>query len=287
MKKLLMPALGAAFLIGAPEFAAAQLMVPGQPGWTTGNRTLPPGSPGLSPSNMMSPSPFTQPPLPPVTRAPFIGERGDLNRAEPEFTTPGERDASGKIGPTADRQAARFSGERGPDGKLLPSYLPDQRAQAPQPAQQSAPQSDDRMRSGQSPSTPQMQREPTRRPGSGDTSPSGAQSGQMAPPAINQSQGTGTTQQPPASQSQMGQTGTTQQRRTTQPSGDRMQSTRSGGVGQQEMSETAALNALSAEGFTNIGRIERVGGNLQTTAMKNGRQVTVSVDPQTSRITER
>lgn len=260
MKKLLMPALGAAFMLGAPQLASAQLMVPGQPGWTTSNRTLPPGSPGLSPQNVPTPSPFSVPPPPPISQTPFIGQRGELNFAEPEFAPPGERDASGRIGPTVDRQRARFTGERGPDGKLLPTYLPD-RAQATPPAQQTAPQTEERMRGGQTPPSPQMQRQqtPGQRPGSGAPD----QSGQMAPPPIEPPQGT--MQQPPA---------------------ERRQSRQSGDVGRREMNETAALNKLSAEGYTNIGRLHRVGGNWQATATKNGRQVTVSVDPRTNAVRE-
>ena len=303
MRKLLISAIGAAAVFGAPQIASAQFMAPGQPGWTTSNRTLPPGSPGLSPQNVPTPSPFSTAPIPSFApSSPYIGQRGDLNRAEPEFAEPGERDESGRIGPTIDRQRARFAGERGPDGKLLPTHVP-QQAQAPQ-SQQSAPQSEDRMRSGQSPTTPQMQREqapgqrplqPTRRPGSGAADqPTGTgSSSQMAPPPISEPQRSGTTSgqgtaqpQPGSGEPQTGQTGTSQQRRTTQPSADRQQSTRSGTVNQREMSETAALNALSAEGYTNIGRIERVGGNLQATAMKEGRQVTVSIDPETSTVRE-
>lgn len=281
MKKLLMPALGAAFALGVPLLASAQVMVPGQPGWTTSNRTLPPGSPGLSPQNVPSPSPFSTVPPPPLSQTPFIGQHGELNRAEPEFALPGEPDASGRIGPTIDRQRARFTGERGPDGKLLPTYLPD-RAQAGPPAQQTAPQSEERMRGGQTqtPPSPQMQRQqtPGERPGSGAPD----QSGQMAPPPIEPPQGA--VQQPPAGQPRTGQPGTAQQRRTTQPPADRQ--SQAGNASQREMSETAALNALSAEGYTNIGRIERVGGNWQATAMKDGRQVTVSIDPRTRAVRE-
>ncbi len=277
MKKLLLPALGAAFVLGAPTFAAAQFMAPGQPGWTTSNRTLPPGSSGLSPQNVPTPSPFTVPPSPSFTQGPFIGQRGDLNRAEPEFVGPGEPDASGRIGPTADRERARFTGERGPDGKLLPTYVP-QRAQAVPPAQQTMPQGEERMRSGQTPSTPQMRREqtPRQRPGSGAADRPGQPSDQLAPPPMDQRQGSGSMQQ-----------GTPRQQRMTQPPSDRRQPMRAGGIEQHEMSQTAALNALSAEGYTNIGRIERVGDSWQATAMKEGRQVTVSVDPQTSTVRER
>jgi hypothetical protein len=59
-----------------------------------------------------------------------------------------------------------------------------------------------------------------------------------------------------------------------------------GGSG-DEAGRTAALNQLSAEGYTPTSRIERVGNAWQATAMKEGKQVTVQIDPQTNRVTER
>lgn len=148
MKKLVMPALGAAFVLGAPQLAAAdgillsQLMLQGQPGVTGNvNRTVPPGNPGVSTFNVPAPGPYAFPSVPTGPQpTPYIGSRGDLNHAEPELVGPGERDETGRIGPTTRREQARFAGERGPDGKLLPTYAPDdQQAQAQQPSPQTMP----------------------------------------------------------------------------------------------------------------------------------------------------
>jgi hypothetical protein len=273
MKTLLIPALGIAAAFGAAQPAGAdvqlsQLMIQGQPGYTgTVNRTPTPGSPGITPMNTpVGPSPFAVGPSPSFRpQAPFVGQRGELNVPEHEYALPGEPDASGKIGPTVDRQRARFAGERGSDGKLLPTYSPELRAQATQPS--TAPQA--------APPTP-APTDVQRRPGSGAM----------------------TTPSQPSGQAQTGPSGTTgrsmQQSQTTQQrqmQSDRQRSgstqPRMGSRGQQEMSETAALNALSAEGYTNVGKIERVGNAWQTTAMKEGKQVTVQIDPQTHRIMPR
>ena len=140
MKKLFLSALGAALVIGAPQVVAeevqlSQLMIIGQPGQTGNvNRTLPSGSAGVSPLNMPAPGPFSTRAVPSTIQpTPFIGERGDLNFAEPEMAGPAERDAAGRLLPSVDRTQARFTGERGADGKLLPTYAP-QEAQARQPA---------------------------------------------------------------------------------------------------------------------------------------------------------
>jgi hypothetical protein len=240
MNKLILPALGAALAFGVPQVAGAQevqlsqLMIIGQPGQTGNvNRTLPSGSPGIAPSNLSAPPsvPFSAAP-PPVRSFPFVGERGDLNFAEPEAAGPAERDANGRLQPSIDRAQARFAGERGPDGKLLPTFAPQQ---------------------AQAQTTPQA----------------------PAPSDMRRSQ-------PPSSS----QPGMQQQRR--QPSGAVDAGQR--GMSQQSMREvdvTKALNALSAEGFTPTGRLERVGNMWQTTAMKDGRQVTVQIDPQTDRIMAR
>jgi len=262
MKKFLIPALGVAAVFGAAQPAAAQLMFQGQPGYTgNANRTLPSGSPGIAPMNMpVGPSPYSVAPAPSFTQpAPFIGQRGDLNNAEPEAAGPAERDASGKLVPSVDRSRARFAGERGSDGKLLPTYGT-QEAQAATPSQttpQAAPPTP-------APSDMPATQPTTRRPGSGASSQTGTTTGQSD----------STTQQRHA-QMQKSKSGSMQHSGST------------GTKGQNEMSETAALNALSAEGYTNVGKIERVGGNWQTTAMKDGRQVTVQVDPQTNRVTSR
>jgi hypothetical protein len=272
MKSLLIPAMGVAAAIGAAQPAAAdiqlsQLMIQGQPGYSGNvNRTLPSGSAGITPMNTpVGPSPYTVAPSPSFTQpAPLIGQRGELNAAEREYAAPGEPDASGKIGPTVDRARARFAGERGSDGRILPTYGPEQ-AQAAQPSQSSPP----------TPAPSEMQRnQPTplqapaapRRPGSGEMS--------------NQP-GTTATQQTQATQQQH----RTQSQSQTQRSGAAQ--ARSGSRNQNEMSETAALNALAAEGYTNVGKIERVGNAWQTTAMKQGKQVTVQIDPQTHRVMER
>jgi hypothetical protein len=283
MKKLLIPAMGVAAAFGVAQPAAAdvqlaQLMFQGQPGQTGNlNRTLPSGSAGVAPLNTtVAPSPFSVAPSPSFTpSSPFISQRGDLNVAEPETVGPAERDASGKLVPSVDRTRARFAGERGADGKLLPTFGTEQ-AQATTPSQASPP----------TPSPSDMPSNTrTRRPGSGATDT-------PAPQGQNQMGTTGATPMPTTRSGTTAQSDTTmqhrQQRAHTQPRGDKSMSgstrtTRS----QNEMSETAALNALSAEGYTNVGRIERVGGNWQTTAMKDGRQVTVQIDPQTNRVTPR
>jgi hypothetical protein len=274
MKNLLIPALGVAAAIGAAQPAAAdvqlsQLMIQGQPGYSGNvNRTLPSGSAGITPLNTpVGPSPYTVAPSPSFTQpSPFIGQRGELNAAEREYAAPGEPDASGKIAPTVDRARARFAGERGSDGKLLPTYDAGQRAQASQPSQASppTPAPSDMQRSQPTPLQPGATQ---RRPGSGEMT------GQSGTGAAQRSQAT-TQQQRPQSQMQSGQrSGSTQ--------------SRAGARGQEEMGTTAALNALAAEGYTNVGKIERVGNAWQTTAMKQGKQVTVQIDPQTHRVMER
>lgn len=290
MNKLLAPALGAAFVLGAPHIAAAdslvqlgQLMVPGMPGYTTENRTLPPGSPGISSMNRPSlPPAYLGPPAapPPAPYSTRIGGPGELNQAPPELVGPGEPDASGRIGPTADRTRARFAGERGPDGKILPTYVPSQ-AQAAPSTPQTPPQTQERMRSGQTPPAPQdqMNQMPSDQPGQPGMQRPG--SGQM-----NRSTQSGTGQQ----MDQTGPSGRTMQRGGTMqqhPSSQRSQSGQMMRSGGRESNATAALNALSAEGYTNISRFERVGNQWQATANKDGRAVTVQVDPQTHQITER
>lgn len=299
MNKLLMPALGAAFLFGAPHVAAAdnavQLaqQVPGMPGtipgYTYQNRTVPPGSPSSFPSNRVGAGPAfpSAPYLPPMsTYTPRTPGPGDLNAAEPELVGPGEPDASGRIGPTVDRSRARYTGERGPDGKLLPTYLPNQAAQATPATPQTPPQSEERMRSGQTPPSPQGQQMNRNMP-SNQGSPSGMSqpgSGQM-----NQSGQMGTGQQ----MDQSGQTGEPMQRGTTTQQRQRSMQHQPSQSGQMSRSggragdATAALNELSAQGYTNISKFERVGSNWQATANKGGRTVTVQVDPQTHQITER
>jgi hypothetical protein len=252
MKMLVMPVLGAALALGAPQVAAAdvllsQLMIIGQPGQTGNvNRTLPSGSPGVAPFNVPAPGPYAFPTAPSLIRPlPYIGQRGELNYAEPEFAGPAERDENGRLLPSIDRGQARFTGERGADGKLLPTYVPQQAQSRPAPL--SAPPA---------PAPSELKRE-----------------------------------QPPA-----GQPGTSQRQ---QPSGQSMGTIDTGGKNRTQKSgsmqpqgagggsTTAALNALSAEGYTSVGRLERVGNAWQTTATKEGRQVTVQIDPQTNRITER
>jgi len=296
MKKLLIPAMGVAAAFGAAQPAAAdvqlsQLMIQGQPGYTGNvNRTLPSGSSGIAPLNTpVGPSPYTVAPSPSFTQsAPFVGQRGDLNLAEPESVTPAERDASGKLVPSVDRKRARFAGERGPDGKLLPTYGT-QSAQATSPSQASPPTP--------APSDMPATQPTTRRPGSGAMST-------PAPQGQNQMGTMGNSPQPTrGSQAQGSGAGSgtsmqgTKQRHAQMQSGSKSKSSSAqhsgsmgasmGSKGKNEMSETAALNALSAEGYTNVGKVERVGGNWQTTAMKDGRQVTVEVNPQTNQITPR
>lgn len=331
MKKLLLPAMGIAAAFGAAQPAAAdvqttQLMIQGQPGYTgTVNRTAPSGSPGIAPLNTpVGPSPYSVAPSPSFTQpSPFIGQRGDLNAAAPEAVSPAEPDASGKLNPTVDRQRARFAGERGSDGKLLPTY--GQQAQATTPSQttpQAAPATPSRSdmpqnqpsRTNTTPGSSSQPGTTTRRPGSGaaDTTTQG-QPSVPVPHGQNQMGTMGNSPQPTGSTttnrsrtgSSMGSGATsqsdtstqgTQQRRMhrdrmhSQSQGDKsMKSSKAGSAGMNanETSETAALNALSAEGYTNVGKIERVGGNWQTTAMKDGRQVTVQVDPQTNRVSTR
>lgn len=267
MKKLLIPAMGVAAAFGATQPAAAdvllsQLMIQGQPGFTGNlNRTLPSGSAGITPMNTpVAPSPYTVAPPPSFTpTSPFIGQRGDLNLPEPEIAGPAERDESGRLVPSVDRTRARFAGERGPDGKLLPTYSP-QQAQAPGSSQ--TPQA-----SPPTPSRSDMPGTTPRRPGSGTMeSPSGQPQ-------------TGTT---------TGQTDRSMQRSRQRQMGDRQGSGTTGsGRGHPEEYTTSALNALSAQGFTNFGRMERVGNMYRTTAMRDGRQVTVEVDPETGRVIER
>ena len=291
MKKFLIPALGVAAAFGAAQPAAAdvqlsQLMFQGQPGYTGNvNRTLPSGSAGIAPMNTpVGPSPYAVAPPPSYTPyAPFIGQRGELNYAEPESVSPGQRDASGKIGPTTDRQRARFTGERGSDGKILPTYGT-QEAQATSPSQTTpqasppTPAPSDMPRNQPSATTPGSSMQPgttTRRPGSGDMSGQ-SQSGTSS--TMGQSNSSQRMQQN-RSHSQM------QSDKSMKSSQSRSGSM--GSKGQNEMSETAALNALSAEGYTNVGKIERVGGNWQASAMKGGQSVTVQVDPTTKQITQR
>jgi hypothetical protein len=50
---------------------------------------------------------------------------------------------------------------------------------------------------------------------------------------------------------------------------------------------TDALNLLVANGYTNIQRIEPQGGQIVAVATRNGRNVTVAVDPQTHQIADR
>ena len=252
MKKLLIPAMGAAAALGLAQPAAAQFFLPGQPGVTGSvNRTVPPGSPGISPLNTpTAPSPFTVAPSPSFAQpSPFIGQRGDLNAAEPETAGPAERDANGKLNPSVDRTRARLAGERGPYGKLLPTYGTEQaQASPPTPSRADMPNATTPSSSSTQPGATQ------RRPGSG------AMSGQSA---------------------------------QNQPTQKRMQTDhqRSGamgsGRGHNEEYTTAALNALSAQGFSNFGRMERVGNIYQTTATKDGRQMTVQGDPETGRGTQR
>jgi hypothetical protein len=280
MKKLLIPAVGVAAAIGAAQPAAAdvllsQLMIQGQPGYTgTVNRTTVPGSAGIAPLNTpVAPSPFTVPPSPNLAQpSPFIGQRGDLNAPVPEIVTPGERDDSGRLGPTVDRSRARFAGERGPDGKLLPTYAPDQ-AQAPG-SSQTAPQA--------APPTPSRSDMPADQPSAATRRPG---SGAMNQPS--QPSGTTTGQTDRSMQySQQRQTQQGQQQRQVQ--GDRQRSGSMGsGRGHPEEYTTSALNALSSQGYSDFGRMERVGNMYQTTAMRDGRQVTVQFDPQTGRVTER
>lgn len=259
MRKIILPAFGAAVLLGAPQVVAdeiqlSQLMIIGQPGQTGNvNRTLPSGAAGVAPFN------FSQPPVLPPSAAvvptrslPFVGQRGDLNFAEPETAGPAERDASGRLVPSVDRAQARFTGERGADGKLLPTFAP-QQAQA-RPAQQTAP-------AAPGPTELRRDQPPATQPGSMQRQPSGqAQTGT-----------TGT-----------GRTDKSMQKSQTQRSGSTMSS-----KGHSEEYTTSALNALSAEGYTNVGRLERVGNSYQTTAMRQGRQVNVQVDLESGRVMER
>jgi hypothetical protein len=50
---------------------------------------------------------------------------------------------------------------------------------------------------------------------------------------------------------------------------------------------TDALNLLVANGYTNIQTIEPQGGQIVAVATRNGRNVTVAVDPQTHQIVDR
>ena len=246
MKKLILPALGTALAIGLTQAAAAadilvaQLMFMGQPGQTgNANRTLPPGSPGVGPSNVPAPGPYAFPTVPsPIQQTPYIGARGELNYAEPELVGPAERDEGGRLRPSVDRGQARFTGERGADGKLLPTYVP-QQAQAKPPSS-----------SPPAPGPTQLKRE---------QQPSGA---------TTQSRQT-------SGQAQSGTTG------AAKPAQKGMSK------GPSEAEATAALNALGAEGYVPVSKLERVGNAWQTTAMKQGKQVTVQIDPQTNRVTER
>lgn len=284
MNKFLMPALGAAVMLGAPQALAddgivlSQLMLQGQPGVTGNvNRTVPPGNPGVSPLNVPAPSPYASPSYPTTIQpTPFIGERGELNLAEPEMASPAERDEGGRLRPSVDRTRARFAGERGPDGKILPTYTADQRVQAqPGPRPPTV--------EPQAPPPSQLQRErPAAQPGTTqpDTTPRRPGSGDMGQPAQ------------PSGQSQMGTSATGQADRSMQrsQSQDGKAQMKSGHVSRSikaEADTTAVLNKLSAEGYTPTSKIERVGNAWQTTAMKEGKQVTVQVDPQTNRIIER
>ncbi len=258
MKKLILPVLGATLAFGAPQVVAdeiqlSQLMIIGQPGQTGNvNRTLPSGSPGIAPSNVPAPGPFAFPTARGVTQpTPFIGDRGELNFAEPEVAGPAERDEGGRLRPSVDRTQARFTGERGADGKLLPTFAP-QQAQA--------------------------------RPQTAPAAPGPTELKRDQPPATQP----GTMQRQPSGQAQTGTTGTgrtdkSMQKSQTQRSG----STMSSRSGQSEEYTTSALNALSAEGYTNVGRLERVGNSYQTTAMRQGRQVNVQVDLESGRVMER
>lgn len=281
MKKLLIPAMGVAAAFGAAQPAAAdvqlaQLMLPGQPGFSgTANRTLPSGSPGISPLNTPTgPSPFTVAPSPSFAQpSPFIGQRGDLNAAEPETAGPAERDANGKLVPSVDRTRARFAGERGADGKLLPTFGTEQ-AQATTPSQ-TTPQA-----SPPTPSRSDMPNTTTRRPGSGAAET-------PAPQGQNQMGTTGATPMPTTRSGTAAQSNTSAQQRQRGTQADRQRSGSMGSSrGQAEEYTTSALNALSAQGYTNFGRMERVGNMYQTTATKDGRQVMVQVDPATGRVTE-
>jgi hypothetical protein len=252
MKMLVMPVLGATLAFGAPQGAAgnvllSQLMIIGQPGQTGNvNRTLPSGSPGVAPFNVPAPGPFAFPTAPSLIRPlPYIGQRGELNYAEPEVAGPAERDENGRLLPSVDRAQARFTGERGADGKLLPTHVPQQAQSRPAP-----------LNAPPAPAPTELQRERTP-----DSQPRTMQ------------------RREPSGQGQTGTTGTGR----TQRSG----STTPSGRGHSEEYTTAVLNALAAEGYTNVGRLERVGDTYQATAMKQGRQVTVQVDPQTRRVTER
>jgi hypothetical protein len=251
MNKLILPAFGAALVLGAPPVVAediliSQLMIMGQPGQTgNANRTLPSGSAGVAPLNMPAPAFSAVPSVPSAIQpTPFIGQRGELNAAEPEFVGPSERDETGRLRPSVDRTQARFTGERGADGKLLPTYVP-QHAQA-RPAQPAAP----------GPTELKRDQPPAAQPG----------------------------MRQPSGQAQTGTTGTGQpmQKGQTQRSGSTMS-----GRGDSEEYTTSALNKLSAEGYTNFGRLERVGNTYQTTAMRQGRQVSVQVDLETGRVMER
>jgi hypothetical protein len=253
MRKIFLSALGAAAVLGAPQVFAgeillSQLMIIGQPGQTgNANRTLPSGSAGVSPLNVPAPGPFAFPRVPSAPQpTPFIGERGDLNFAEPETAGPAERDEGGRLRPSVDRTQARFTGERGADGKLLPTYAPLQ-AQARQPA---------------APGPTELKRD--------------------QPPATQPD----TAQRQPSGQAQTGTTGTGRTDKSMQKS-QRSGSTMQSGRADPEEYTTTALNKLSAEGYTNFGRLERVGNSYQTTAMRQGRQVSVQVDLETGRITER
>ena len=87
---------------------------------------------------------------------------------------------------------------------------------------------------------------------------------------------------------QSAQSQSTTQQRQQHMQGDRQRSgSTASSRGHREEYTTSALNALSAQGFTNVGKMDRVGNMYQTTAMKDGRQVAVQVDPETGRVTER
>ncbi|HEX6978100.1 MAG TPA: hypothetical protein VF342_02265 [Alphaproteobacteria bacterium] len=270
MRKLILPALGAALCVGGISFgpmsstAGAQVMgtgvLPGFPGFRTDNRV-----PGSAP-NFSSTAP-----LPPPSGLPPIGQRGDLNREMPEFAGPGERDETGRIGPTVERRA-RFAGERGADGKLLPTYTPNQQAQAPQSprvpqAPQTPPQTDEQRMRGPTQPMPQQ------RPGSG---------------AADQP-GMGTMDQQ-RMQGQPMQDRMDRDRMQTQPrQRDEMMR---GSAGQsrgmsQPPNATALLNNLSADGYRVTSQFERVGNQWQAQAVKDGQNVTVVVDPRTGQYTTR